>query len=164
MDCYGKYTHNHDNCCQCQYHLSCRYYTGTEKKFRDRDHIVSFEAAQELLECADFDHIPGVEPVENRGTELISALSRFFRYLLDLDDYSVGIIAEVVAPSENISHCTIPYLGKVHGCSRQAMHGKVLRLISEHPELSGLFRDTLYKLSGARQNFLRRRAKAAPVS
>lgn len=161
MDCYGKYTHHKENCRQCQYQLSCRYYTGTEKKIRRREHIVSFDAAQELLECADCDHIPGSEPAENRSPEFVSALSRFFRYMLDLDDYSVGIIAEVVSPSEKAKHCTIPYLGKVHGCSRQAMHGKVMRLISEHPELAGLFRDTLYKLSGARQSFLRHRAKAA---
>ena len=164
MDCYGKFTHHNGKCRQCRYHLSCRYYTGTEKKLHHREHIVSFEAAQELLECADCDHIPGEEPQENRSSELISALSRFFRYLLDLDDYSIGIIAEVVSPSEKKRHCTIPYLSKVRGCSRQAMHGKVLRLISEHPELAALFRKTLYKLSGSRQSFLRRRANAASGS
>ena len=161
MDCYGKYTHNNDNCRRCQYYLSCRYYTGTEKKFRHREHIVSFEAAQEMLECADCDHIPGTENPVSRSSEMISALGRFFRYLLDLDDYSIGIIAEVVAPGDKNKHCTIPYLSKIRGCSRQAMHGKVLRLISEHPELAALFRDTLYKLSGARQSFMRHRANAA---
>ena len=161
MTCFGKYPAGSSSCRRCEYHLACRYYTSTEKHIVRREHIVSFEAAQGLPECADFDHIPGEEKTVDRKDEMISALSRFFRYLLDLDDYSIGIIAEVVSSGEKIKHCTIPYLGKLHGCSRQAMNGKVMRLITAHPELTALFRDTLYKLSNARQSFLRRRAAAA---
>ncbi len=161
MKCFGKFVSGDKNCRKCEFLLSCRYYKMTGKKMENREHIVSFDAAQELYECADFDHIPGEQEHFDFNKEIISALSRFFRYMLDLDEYSIGIITEVVSPEKAGTHCTVPYLSKVHGCSRQAMHRKLMKIIGAHPELAGLFRNTLYKLSDARQSFLRRRAANA---
>ncbi len=161
MKCFGKFVIGSANCRKCEYLLSCRYYKMTGKKMDAREHIVSFDAAQELCECADFDHIPGNEEPFDFNREIILALSRFFRYMLELDEYSIGIIAEVVSPENKGVHCTVPYLSRIHGCSRQAMHRKLMKIIGAHPELAGLFRNTLYKLSDARQSFLRRRAAGA---
>lgn len=157
-ECYGKFRTGEPRCRQCEYRLSCRYYKVSGKHVESRDHFVSFEAAQEVRECADFDHIPGCERETDRSQEMISALGRFFRYMLDLDGYTLGIIAEVVSPSVPGTHCTVHHLGDLHGCSRQAMHRKLMKIIGARPELAGLFRNTLYKLSEARRSFLRRRA------
>lgn len=162
MDCYGNYSYARKDCRVCDCRVSCRYYRCSGKKVDAREHIVSFDHADYLDECMDFINIPGLEPAEpNHRSEMISALSRFFRYLLELDEYTIGIISEVVKASRRGVHCTVPYLSRVHGCSRQAMHRKLMKIIGAHPELAGLFRDTLYKLSSSRQSFLRRRAGAA---
>lgn len=161
MKCFGKFVSGNADCRKCEYMLSCRYYKVTGRKMESREHIVSFDAAQELFECADFDHIPGEQEPSDDSGEMIDALSSFFRYMLELDEYSIGIIAEVVSPGKKGVHCTVPYLSRVHGCSRQAMHRKLMKIIGAHPELSGLFRNTLYKLSNSRQSFLRQRAARA---
>ena len=163
MDCYGKYTAGDPGCRNCRCRLSCRYYMRSEKAINRREHIVSFEAAQELLECADVTAVPGCEnDPSGFREEMLAALGKFFRYLLALDDYALGIVAELVCPTEPGAHCTVSYLGKIHGCSRQAMHRKLMKMLGAHPELATLLRDTLYKLSGARQSFLRRRSNSAP--
>lgn len=159
--CYGTTPADAAKCRTCEYRLSCRYYRLSDRKMDQREHVVSFDAAHEVLECADCEHIPGCEPEIDARQERIGELSRFFRYLLDLDGYSLGIIAEVVAPSEPGRHCTVHRLGELHGCSRQAMHKKLIKLIGSRPELAGLFRNTLYKLTAARRSFLRHRAMEA---
>lgn len=161
MKCFGKFVIGSANCRKCEYLLSCRYYKMTGKKMDAREHIVSFDAAQELCECADFDHIPGNEEPFDFNREIILALSRFFRYMLELDEYSIGIIAEVVSPENKGVHCTVPYLSRIHGCSRQAMHRKILDIIARRPELTSLLKSTMYKLSAGRQLFIRRRSEQA---
>ncbi|MBR2345365.1 MAG: hypothetical protein IKA71_06225 [Lentisphaeria bacterium] len=159
MECFGNFTQGSPACKSCDYVLSCRYCQRTGEPSDRREHLVSFEAVQDFMDFADNDHIPGEENCsESETSEIISALSSFFRYLLDLDTYTLAIIAEVIKPQEPGVHCTIPYLSRLRGCSRQAMHRKMMKIIGAHPELSALFRNTLYKLSDARQNFLRRRA------
>ena len=160
-ECYGKAPADAAECRACEYRLSCRYYRLSECKMDKREHLVSFDAAHEVLECADFEHIPGCEPEIDARQERIGELSRFFRYLLELDTYSLGIITEVVAPSAPGRACTVRRLSELHGCSRQAMHKKLMKLIGSRPELAGLFRDTMSKLTAARRTFLRRRADHA---
>ena len=160
-ECYGGHDPALHPCRDCHCRLSCRYYKLSASRMETRKHIVSFDAAQELAECADCDHIPGAEPEPDRRRDRIGELGRFFRYLLELDSYSLGIIAEVVAPSTPDRRCTVRHLSRLHGCSRQAMHKKLMKLIGSRPELAGLFRDTLSKLTAARRTFLRRRADHA---
>lgn len=49
-------------------------------------------------ELADCDHIPGVEPVPAREP-VLPELAELLRYLLHLDDYTLGVLAELIAPS-----------------------------------------------------------------
>lgn len=159
--CYGKYPCGDAPCAKCEYFDSCRYYTATARKVESRSHLVSYEAIAPLIpEGIDDTHTPGCEETEAEHPDMIPALSGFFRYLLELDDYTLGIISEVVSPSSS-GRCTVSKLSRLHGCSRQAMHRKLMSIIALHPELSTLFQNILYKLSSSRRVFLRRRAAEA---
>ena len=153
--CYGKYGHASAGCENCQWRSSCEYYTATAAAVESRSHFSSFEVMQDWhTQMADYDHIPGEEKVEDNSADLLSMLSRFFRYLLELDSYSIGVICEVILPRDGKS-CTVSALGRLHGCSRQAMHRKILAMIAAHPELAVLLKKTMYKLSESRELFLR---------
>ena len=164
MKCYGKFQKDHADCKICQYAESCRYYTLTAHSVESRSGFPSYEAMQKFLpdQCDD-SNTPG-ESDESTQNELYSMLSSFFRYLVDLDEYTLGIIAEIVSPSEPGVHCTVSYLAKQHGCSRWAMHKKLLRTLSNYPELSTLLNNTLYKLTNSRKLFLRQRAREKAVA
>jgi len=164
LNCFGHFSVSEKKCSRCSYQASCRYYGATESVVSRRLKLASYERVEEWLgDAADYDHIPGEEK-ENTPPRLTEMLGRFFRYLLDLDDYTVGVITEVVAPSDPKRECSVAALGKVHGCSRQAMHRKILYIIGKHPELSLLFREMMYKLGSARQRFLRQQASGGAVA
>lgn len=161
--CFGNPDRNSKRCIKCEYRQSCSYCAATESSVDSRSKLTCYEEIQSWLpECADFDHIPGEFEEDPPATDLIPMLSRFFRFLLELDDYTVGIISEIIAPKErSVKRCTISYLGKMHGCSRQAMHRKILDIIARRPELTTLLQSTMYKLSSGRQRFMRSRSKQA---
>ena len=163
--CFGNPDRNSKRCIKCEYRQSCSYCAATESSVDSRSKLTCFEEIQSWLpECADFDHIPGEFEEDSTATDLIPMLSRFFRFLLELDDYTVGIISEIIAPGERpVKRCTVSHLGKLHGCSRQAMHRKILDIIASRPELTTLLKSTMYKLSSGRQLFLRRKQDSAAV-
>ena len=159
--CYGSYPSGVNCCAKCEFFDSCRYYTATEKKVKSRTHLASYEAMASVIPDRFSDApLPGEEEEaaaeDRRG--MADAIGSFFRYLLELDDYTVGIISEIISPSAAGVRCTVSQLSKLHGCSRQAMHRKMLSIIALHPELSSLFQNILYKLGSGRRRFLRHRA------
>ncbi|MBO5667975.1 MAG: hypothetical protein J6S43_02505 [Lentisphaeria bacterium] len=157
-ECYGKFPNGTVPCAKCEFFDSCRYWQATAGSVNSRTHVVSFEAAESIIpDTPDFDHIPGMEE-ENIQDIIIDRLGKFFRYLLELDEYTLGIVTQIVAPAGSKAPATVRELGALHDCSRQAMHRKMLRIISRHPELSALFQLLMPKLSAGRRVFLRRRA------
>jgi hypothetical protein len=99
-------------------------------------------------------------PPAVKEPEIIDALAYFFRYLLDLDDYTLGIIGRMITRWHREEALTIGELSDEHGCSRQAMHRKILSIIGEHPELSALLSTLLPKLSRSRRYFLQKKKAA----
>ena len=95
-----------------------------------------------------------------KDPEIIAALAHFFRYLLELDDYTLGIIGRMITLWHDKKVVNVGTLSEEHGCSRQAMHRKILNIIGQHPELSALFSMVLPKLSRSRRCFLMKRAFA----
>ena len=158
--CFGKINSASEKCRKCDFFESCTYWNATAASVDSREKLTSFEEVQDWLsDSADFRYIPGSEPENDVRSNLISMLGRFFRFLLELDDYTMGIVCEVVKPSAETPHgCTVSYLGKIHGCSRQAMHRKILDIIARKPELTSLLKNTMYKLSRCRQHFMRHRS------
>ena len=162
-ECFGHPRSKNTLCIDCQYRQSCNFFAASAKSVDRRSKLTSFEEIQSWLpESADFDHIPGNSEETELESGLVSMLSRFFRYLISLDDYTVGIICAVInSGNTSASGCTVSELGKLHGCSRQAMHRKILDIIARRPELSSLLQGTMYKLSRGRQRFIRRRRELA---
>ena len=93
--------------------------------------------------------------------DMVNALARFFRYLLELDDYTLGIISRMVTRWHNEEPLGINELSQEHGCSRQAMHRKIMSIIGQHPELSSMLTMLLPKLSRSRRNFMLKDRTAA---
>ncbi|MBE6364164.1 MAG: hypothetical protein E7053_00260 [Lentisphaerae bacterium] len=157
-DCYGKFPNGNTPCAKCDYFDSCRYYAATAKAVNCRErHMASFERASFLVpEMPDFDHIPG----EEKSTEtenIVEALSKFFRYLIDLDEYTLALICQTVSGDENHQPVTVNSLSSLLGCSRQAVHRKMLSVIAAHPELSGFFRRVITKFAAAKSLTWRRK-------
>ena len=75
----------------------------------------------------------------------LSELAHFFRYLLELDSYTLEILREIIAPVSG-KKCNIADLCKLHNISRQSMHRKIFRVIFKRPELRQLLRSTLDRL------------------
>ncbi|MBE6378164.1 MAG: hypothetical protein E7051_05020 [Lentisphaerae bacterium] len=85
--------------------------------------------------------------------ELIGMMAKFFRFLLSLDIYTLGLVCQTVAPPDD-EPVTIKTLSRLRGCSRQAIHRKILDSIQENPELSALFAPLLRRISSAKQSFV----------
>lgn len=81
-------------------------------------------------------------------------LAELLRYLLHLDDYTLGVLAELIAPSATTARAaTVAELARIHGISRQGMHRKMLAIAKESPELAGLLQLTVLKLRKSRREF-----------
>jgi hypothetical protein len=161
-DCYGKFPNGTTPCAKCDYFDSCRYYAATAKMVNGRaKHLVSFEKAEFMIpDEADCDHIPG-EEVSAAKEEMIESLGQFFRYLIDLDDYTLAMICGVISHEKEDQPCTVSMLSRHLGCSRQATHRKILTVIAGHPELSGFFSRVMTRLSRARSMSWRHSSKSA---
>lgn len=87
----------------------------------------------------------------------IAMLGKFFRYLLKLDKYTLGMICEVIDPACT-GEVSVNTLSAERGCSRQALHQKILSIIGAHPELALFFEPVMRKVTAARHSFRLRRA------
>ena len=96
---------------------------------------------------------PEVHPTD------LTRLSEFCRFIFSLDDYTLGILAAIIVPGDpGARNCTVSDLARLHGCTRQAMHRKMLASVRRHPELAQLFRVALRKIGRGREFFRNREA------
>ena len=155
-------------CGSCEFREACRYCRATEPAMESRSGMVSFEEVESwMTEIADFDHIPGCEedvPPARRSRRNapgsppppeLNGLGELLRFMLSLDDYTLGFLAEVIVPDDSRPGAgrSIADLARLHRCSRQAMHRKALAAVRRHPELAGLFQLTLRKIGRGRASF-----------
>ena len=152
--CYGKFN-SRPSCRNCHYRASCKYYSANMISDQPDGNCVSYELVSEWYqETADPSPSPGDEPDD--GTDLIGIdkLAEFFRYLLNLDKYTLEILKLFISnDSTSGSVCSISEIARKRGCSRQAVHHKVLDIIRRHPELSQLFSLTLRHLPRDRRRY-----------
>lgn len=119
-----------------------------------RSHHQSYdEIAHFALDAADFSTIPGndedVMPdysdLEELNEMLTRKMSEFLTFLINLDDYDLGIIREIISPT--IGHTpNVAELARIRHISRQAMHRKIIDLAKARPELRDLLKCVLLKL------------------
>jgi hypothetical protein len=67
------------------------------------------------------------------------------------------LICHTIAPADD-EPVTVKTLSRLRGCSRQAVHRKILSIIQENPELAAFFLPMMKKISSARQSFVFKRA------
>lgn len=163
-DCYGKNPGSRICCRNCEFFESCNYYARSRAKMESRLNMISFEHIQNWSEiAADNQHIPGYEPDESENAYLVAPpipeteirdMAEFLRFMLELDDYTLGILSEIIVPgSDNIRHCSIAELARLHNCTRQAMHRKILRTARQNPKLGKLLQMTFRKIRRSRGQF-----------
>ena len=150
-------------CPACEFADSCRLIVRTEPEMEKPIDAQSYESVEEWApDLADYSHIPGEEPeVEAEDATLPRhALASLLTYLLHLDDYTLGILAEIVGPDRD-GRLTAAKLARTRGCSRQRMHLKLLEIAERYPELRPMLKLTVLKLRKSRGAFsaVRRRPR-----
>jgi len=149
-ECWGHYKPD----CVCDYSAACKLYAETEPAINSPIGGQDYDAVEEWApDLADYDHIPGAESEPEDHTSSVPDLAGFLMFLLRLDDYTLGIIAEIIAPSRTGRRCSVADLARIHGISRQGMHRKVLDVARKSPELCSLLRMTVKKIQKSRREF-----------
>mgnify|MGYP000108399143 CR=1 FL=1 len=154
-ECWGKF----DKCSKpCEYAEACRICTATEpamnRPLNGQDYDSVSEWASDL---ADYNHIPGDEPEYEENTDseahTTADFAGFLNFILHLDDYTLGILAEIIAPSREAKRYSVAEIARIHGISRQGMHRKMLDIARKSPELATLLAMTVKKIRKARREF-----------
>ena len=148
QSCFGN-NGSRASCRNCRYRASCRYYTTHPlNDTPDNRGKVDFESVSGWLEeIADHSNIPGCTAETQPDMIGVDKLAAFFRYLLNLDRYTLSLLKHLM--SDNNAENGIPSISEIaraRGCSRQAVHRKILEIIRKYPELSSLFLLTLRHL------------------
>lgn len=161
--CWGKYKAESACCVSCEYAAACRYCTETEPAMNRPVGGQDYDSVSEWApDLADYDHTPGCEPEEPEAATAAPDLAGFLNFILHLDDYTLGILAELIAPTRSgIGRYSVAELARLHGISRQGMHRKVLDVARKSPELAGLLAMSVKKIQKARRDFTapRRRSR-----
>ena len=154
-------------CPACEFADSCRLVVRTDSDM-DKPAVPGAQDFDEVSEwapdLADYSHIPGEQPEDDLEPRNVSrqSLAALLTYLLHLDDYTLGILAEIIGP-DRPGRMTAAQLARVRGCSRQRMHLKLLEIAERHPELRPMLKLALLKIRKARSAFLPRKKRAAAL-
>ena len=152
--CYGTFS-SQTGCKSCIYKSSCEFYTRTTPGINGRLGLVSFDNTVEEWYVDPDMPIPGEEeyPPQLRD-EMITAISRMLKWLMSLDGYTLGLVAEMISPTQTgPGGVSIAYLAKLRGCTRQSIHEKMVDSVLRFPELSTLFQTALRRMSTLRCKF-----------
>lgn len=168
MKCYGHYK-SEKNCKECEFLQSCQLFSATEGRMEQISFHQSYDAVEHFaLDMADYSTIPQIDESDgeeaqfapsNIDTLFSQKLSEFFAFILNLNDYDLGIIREVIAPSSG-SKLNIADIARIRNISRQALHRKVLDLARQKPELRELLKCVLLKLRKNQELFKSSKTKA----
>ena len=150
--CYGNYKGGSD-CHDCVYSESCQWYSlNPDTTQSRRGGTCSLEASKTAGDCsatafADAQQ-QGLPPVKLT----LRDLATFARYLLLLDDLTLGILQDIFA-----GKITVAEVAEDAGLSRQAVHRKMISDIARRPEISILYMALMPKLKAARRRLLRKK-------
>jgi hypothetical protein len=154
-ECYGSYPRGRA-CSGCVYKDSCALYSRTESAMDRRSGLVSFDNTVDRWYPAPPEYVPGHEEENDPRAEMISMIAKMLKYLMKLDSYTLGIVAEMIAPSSPApGGVTVAHLAKLRNCSRQAMHEKMLYAAARFPELGSLFQTALRRVGNLKSKFQR---------
>ena len=157
QECFGHCRRDAD-CRDCDLLASCACISDTEPGIEQHSGMTSVE---EIDGWALQLSTPAVLPDADDGDAAsepqpgdLTRLSEFCRFIFSLDDYTLGILAAIIVPGDaGARSCTVSDLARLHGCTRQAMHRKMLASVRRHPQLAQLFRVVLRKIGRGREFF-----------
>ena len=153
--CYGHFA-SLPSCKRCPYRKSCELYTRTTPGISGRLGMVSLDnTAGDWIPAPD-SCIPGDNKEErlSRRDEMISSLAKMLKWIMSLDSYTLGLVAEMIAPTTPCSGgVSIAYLAKKRNCSRQSVHEKMVASVLRFPELSSLFQTALRRVGSLKSKF-----------
>lgn len=163
LKCFG-HPDGQSGCRRCEFQESCRF-IAADSAGDGRLRMIDFDRVEEWeSRIADYSGIPGGDEPDDPENPLllgVAGLAKFFRFILSLDDYTLGLVeAAIAAKSERGDTRSVLELARLRHCSRQAMHRKVIAAMTEHPVLADLLRLTLHKVGNGRSRFQRRRTGA----
>ena len=162
-ECFGHCRHDAD-CRDCDLRESCVCISDTEPHIEQHSGMTSVEEldgwALQLSIPAELPDGEDEDPAAAPMTADLTQLTEFCRYIFSLDDYTLGILASIIAPAHGGSDgCrTVAELARLHGCTRQGMHRKMLSSVRRYPELASLFQVVLRKIGRGRAMFRHREA------
>ena len=165
QECFGHCRGDAD-CRECDLMASCACISDTEDRIEQHSGMTSVEELDGwALQLSAPAELPGDDPDDGEPeptTGELTRLSEFCRFIFSLDDYTLGILAAIIVPGDPAArNCTVSDLARLHGCTRQAMHRKMLASVRRHPELAQLFRVALRKIGRGRTLFRNRETCSA---
>jgi predicted DNA-binding protein YlxM (UPF0122 family) len=133
---------------QLSYHQS---YEEIEKFALDIADTSNIPGDNEELETESYLNDSNIEA--NKIEELIAKkFADFLTFLLNLNDYGLGIIREIIAPTTG-HKLNIAEIARIRNVSRQAMHRKIIDMAKAQPELRELLKCVLMKLRKNKEFF-----------
>ena len=152
-DCFG-HCRNDADCRECDYLDSCRCIADTEPGIEPHSGMLSVEESDWSTQLSIPAELPESDAEPEPDEHDLTRLSEFCRFIFSLDEYTLGILAAVIVPGDAAAgSCSVSDLARLHDCSRQAMHRKMLAAVRHHPELARLFRVALRKIGRGRMFF-----------
>ena len=154
-ECYGSYTRK-KSCGRCVYKASCMLYSRTRNAIDRTSGLVSFDNSVDQWYPAPDSFIPGYEEQTDPRNEMIRAMAKMLRWIMELDGYTLGIVAEIIAPADpGKGGVSVAHLARMRKCSRQAMHEKMVFAVEKFPELATLFQTALRRVGNLKSKFKR---------
>ena len=154
-ECFGSFD-SLPSCKKCLYRKSCDLYTVTAPGINGRLGMVSLDNTAGEWVAAPESCIPGnsTETALSRRDEMIAGIARMLKWIMSLDSYTLGLVAEMIAPTTPCSGgVSIAYLAKKRKCSRQSIHEKMVASVLRFPELSSLFQTALRRVGNLKSKF-----------
>lgn len=153
-ECYGHYS-SEEPCRKCIFKNSCELYTRTEPGISSRLRLTSLDnTLHQWIPAPESDTPGNDDTVYVERNEMLSALAQMLKWIMSLDSYTLGIVAELISPRDAVpGEVNVAYLSRIRGCTRQAMHEKMLAAAEQFPELAALFQTALRKVGNLKSKF-----------
>lgn len=145
MECFGEFSKK-KRCRNCIYAESCRWYQANPIKDRDYHAPISFSEAVESIFWEKICENPQYEEDETtidvQPEYTVEHLVLLTKILNRLDKYTLKILGRLIT----VPDVSVAELAEWRGCSRQAIHEKLLLAAERYPFVACVFEMTARKV------------------
>ena len=154
MECFGEFLKK--KCCRnCIYIESCRWCQKNPIKLRDRHTKISFSEAVEAIYWEEIYQNPQYDEEESATVQSeysADHLVLLTKILNRLDKYTLKILGRLIT----MPNASVAELAEWRGCSRQAIHEKLLIAARRYPFVACIFETTAQKFQDTILHKIRR--------